>query len=68
MKAFVLLVINQGPKHPIRTFGYCNVEYALRRATQFAWSHGTEVDIHQGDANAHVLYVDASRWYERVQS
>lgn len=68
MKRLILIVINRGPDHLPRVLGFVNPRIAQRRAQEIAFVHDAHVEDKGGDANASVLYVDASNWYQRVHN
>lgn len=65
MARLILVVINRGPQHAPRVLGYVTPRIAQYRAEEIAFIHDTRVEEREGDANASVLYVDASKWYQR---
>lgn len=63
-----IVVVNRGPDLPPQRLGYGSPRFAWWKAEQLAFVHGVPRVVESGDANATVLYIDASAWYTRPKS
>jgi hypothetical protein len=65
-----IIILDRGPEMLPRRLGYATAKLAWWKAGQLAYVHGlpqSAIDA-RGDANATVIYIDASPWYTRAHN
>jgi len=63
-----IVVLNRGPALPAKRLGYGSERLAWWKAEELRFIHGVPQVVTASDANATVLYIDASPWYTRAHS